>query len=94
MNCLGKFKFKGLVQKDGGEFTNARGEKLTYKPSYQLKLDELSENGVNERIFKLPIDSPLVPELSKKRLYEDINIEFEIEFYSSGIKLTPVALKQ
>ena len=51
MNCLGKFKFKGLNQKDGGEFTNSRGEKLTYKPSYQLKLDELSENGVNERIF-------------------------------------------
>ena len=92
MNCQGKFKFKSIVKRDAGEFTNNEGVKIPYKASYSLKVDEVTNSGIYERNFKIPVDSKLPEILSNVKPYDDIVLDFEISFYSSGIRLTPVAL--
>ncbi len=94
MKCRGKFKFKGLTEKQGGEFKNNRGEMVEYKGSYALKVDEITEEGIFERIFKIALDSPLVQDLADKELYSDIILDFDVKFYSSGVGLIPVAVVQ
>ena len=93
MKCIGKFKFKGLTRKDGGSFTNDRGQEIKYKPSYSLKLDEMTEEGINERLFKIADDSALVSSLQQLKPYQDITLEFDVILYANSIKLVPVALK-
>ena len=93
MKCKGKFKFKSLDKKDGGEFVNSRGQSVTYAGSYALKLDEQTEKGIFERVFKISLDNAeLINSLSLLKPYDDIVLEFEINFYSSGIKLVPIAI--
>lgn len=92
MKCQGRFKYKGLKKKDAGVFVNDRGQKIEYKESYQLKVDELTDEGVEERNFKLAIDSVLVPQLIEKPLYADIILEFDVKLSDSFAKVVPVAL--
>ena len=40
MICKGLFIFKNIKRKDGGEFVNQQGQKVSYKPSYEVKFDE------------------------------------------------------
>lgn len=94
MKCRGNFKYKGLTKRDGGEFVNSKGEKVAYKESYSLKVDELTENGIYERVFKIPSDSTLIRDLDNKALYSDIILEFDVACYSSGIRLIPTQLIQ
>lgn len=94
MKCRGKFKFKGLTKRDGGEFKNSKGEMVPYKGSYSLKVDELTQEGIFERIFKVALDSPLVGELENRELYSDIILDFDVKFYSSGISLVPTAVPE
>lgn len=93
MECRGKFKFKQLVRKEGGEFTNNRGQLIKYKDSYALKVDEQTENGIYERTFKIPTDSKLVEELLIKKPYSDITLVFNISFYGNSIKAIPVEIE-
>lgn len=93
MKCVGKFKFKGLTKKDGGSFTNDKGQEITYKPSYSLKLDEMTEEGIYERIFKIADDSALVPSLQQLKPYQDITLEFDVFLYANSVKLVPCSLK-
>lgn len=92
MKCQGKFKFRGLSQKDGGTFTNSNGRVINYNSSYQLKLDETTDKGVYERTFKIPLDSPLIAQLAQKQMYDEIIMEFEIVFFGSNVRVIPVAL--
>lgn len=92
MKCVGNFKYKGITKKDGGSFTNANGQVIEYNPSYTLKVDEMTDNGIMERVFKLPVDSDMIPLLSELDLYQDIEIEFEVTIYSSRVVLTPIAI--
>ncbi len=93
MKCVGNFKFKGLMKREGGSFTDANGKVINYKESYSLKVDEQTENGIFERQFKIAIDSPLVAELSALELYDDITIDFDIKIYGNRITVIPVALQ-
>lgn len=92
MKCRGKFKFKGLQEKSGGEFINGRGEKVSYKPSYVIKLDEQTDDGIFERNFKIALDSQLVSVLSQVQLYQDIELEFDVLIYGTNVKIIPVNL--
>lgn len=94
MKCVGKFKFKGLTKKSGGSFTNDRGQVIDYKESYALKVDENTEKGIYERVFKISSDSVLLEQLFKLQPYQDITLEFEINIYGSRITVVPVAIKQ
>lgn len=93
MKCVGKFKFKGLVKREGGSFTNDRGQEINYNASYLLKVDESTENGIYERGFKIPEDSDLVLPLSKLQPYQDVTLEFDVNFYGNSIKVVPIAIK-
>ena len=46
---------------------------------------------INERLFKLPIDSKLIATLVTFKPYQDINLTFDVSFLKSGsVKVTPV----
>lgn len=92
MKCRGKFKFKEIQGRPAGEFTNEKGQKIEYGASYALKVDEKTETGIKERTFKLPVDSPLVPELQKYEEYSDIVIDFDVIIYNSSVRIVPVEL--
>ena len=92
MKCRGKFKFKEIVKKDAGSFTNAQGQEIKYDESYVLKVDEKTEKGIQERTFKLPKDSLLVPELQKVAEYTDIVLDFEVVFYNNSIRVIPTEI--
>lgn len=92
MYCEGNFKFKGILKKDAGTFKNDKGEVINYPEKYELKVDEIDEDGlINERLFKLPIDSKLIATLVTFKPYQDINLTFDVSFLKSGsVKVTPV----
>ena len=93
MKCQGNFKYKGLIKRHGGSFTDTTGKVINYKESYSLKVDEQTENGLYERQFKVALDSPLVAELKALELYDDITIDFDVKIYGSKISVIPVALQ-
>lgn len=93
MKCVGKFKFKGLVKREAGSFTNDKGQEINYSESYLLKVDESTDKGIYERGFKIPSDSDLVIPLSKLQPYQDITLEFEVNFYSNSVRVVPIAIK-
>lgn len=93
MKSVGKFKFKGLVKKDGGKFVNAKGEEIVYKESFALKLDEETDKGIYERTFKIATDSALIPKLLQYKPYQDIVLEFDVSFYGNSIKVIPTAIQ-
>ena len=92
MQCKGKFKFKELVKREGGSFTNQKGDVINYKDTYNLKVDEVTENGIYERIFKIPTESELVEPLLITKPYTDITLEFDVIFYGNSIRLTPISI--
>lgn len=93
MQAVGKFIFKSLEKKDGGEFINERGQKVNYPESYQLKIDENKDGVINERKLKVSKDNDiLVQKLMKKSPYDTIELKCEIEFYGSVAKVIPIDL--
>ena len=91
MKCQGKFKYKGIEKKDAGSFVNSQGQKIDYPSKYAIKVDEVTPNGAFERIFKVEIESPIIPQLSQKNMYDDINLEFDIQIASNGsAKIVPI----
>ena len=93
MKCNGKFKFKELTKKEAGEFKNSNGEIIKYDERYALKVDEITENGIYERIFKIAVNNQIIEQLQGLKPYQDIVIEFEVQFYNTSIRVIPVALK-
>lgn len=93
MKCRAEFVFKSIEKRDGGEFKNDKGDTLKYDPSYILKCDEKSEQGINERKFKFPVTNKVLAEqLNCLEPYTKIELEFELTIYSSNCKITPIAL--
>lgn len=93
MQCEGMFKFKGITHVDSGSFKNDRGEEIQYKESYKLKVDEMTPQGIFERVFRLPSDSSLIPVLMKFGVYDDIHLLFDVMLYASGCRIIPVGVK-
>lgn len=93
MQAKGKFIFKSLERKDGGKFTNERGQEVNYDASYQLKVDENRDGVINERKLKISQKNDiLIQKLMKKNPYEPIELLCDIEFYGSVCKVIPVDL--
>ena len=94
MKCKGNFKFKELKKLDAGSFTDKEtGEVISYNESYKLKVDEITEQGINERIFKVAIDNVnVLNALKTVKAYDNIDIEFDLEIYSNGCRLIPLAV--
>ena len=92
MVCRGKFKFKEIQGKPAGVFTNAQGQEIKYDSKYILKVDEKTEQGIKERSFKLPADSPLVPKLQEYKEYLDIVLDFDVQIFANSIRIVPTAI--
>lgn len=93
MQAKGKFIFKSLERKDGGKFTNERGQEINYDASYQLKVDENKDGIINERKLKISQKNDiLIQKLMKKNPYDSIELLCDIEFYGSVAKVIPVDL--
>lgn len=94
MKCKGTFVFKELKKVEAGSFTNKEtGEIISYKENYKLKVDEVSEQGINERVFKITIDNTnCLNGLNGVKPYDKINIDFDLELFASGCRLKPLAI--
>lgn len=88
MICKGLFIFKNIKRKDGGEFTNQQGQRVSYKPSYEVKFDEMVDGEACERKIKVAEDeNELIQILSTFKTYQKVIFEFEVGFNSKGITL-------
>lgn len=91
MNCKGKFKFKSIEKREGGEFVNEKGQNIKYDAVKVLKVDEQTDKGIYERRFKISEkDIILCQKIEKLVPYEDIEIAFDIQFYGNSTKVVPV----
>lgn len=85
--------FKGLAKREGGEFTNERGQKVTYDESYLLKFDEEVNGEVFERRLKFPItNKQLANKLKDLDIYSKIVLICDVQLYTSSAKIVPVDL--
>ena len=93
MRAKGEFVFKGLEKKAGGEFVNAKGDSVKYGERYLLKVDELTDNSVDERKLKVDVNNTsLVDALQKLKIYDKIVLECDIVLYQNSAKVIPVAV--
>lgn len=90
MVCSGNFVFKGIEKRDGGEFVNQQGQKITFEPTYQVKVDENVDGKIQERIFKFKqTNKVLAQEFKEINVYDSIEIDFNVELYKNSVKLIP-----
>lgn len=90
MKCVSEFIYKSLEKRDGGKFTNDKGDVIEYSDSYVLKVDELTSKGIYERKFKFPTKNiELVNKLKDINAYSRVQIEFNVELYGSQARVTP-----
>ena len=79
-----ELKSRGLEKKDAGVFVNPQGQKIEYPAKYILKLDEVGEEGIEERCFKVALDSTFVPKIINTKIYDEVTIQFDIQFSKNG----------
>lgn len=95
MKCVGNFVFKGIEERQGGEFKNAQGQMIKYDSSYVIKVDEVTDNGIYERKLKVPkTNTELINKLKQKKPYENISLLCDVSFYGSQARVIPVDLQQ
>lgn len=93
MKAVGEFVFKGLDRKDGGEFTNERGQLVKYNSKYVLKVDEVLEGSINERKLNISEDNKaLIDKIKTLKAYDKIKLECDILLYQNSAKVVPVAI--
>ena len=90
MKCKGEFIFRGIERKDGGNFINEKGETISYKPSYRVKVDEQTESGLKERIFKISEEeNQLINDFQTLDIYQKIIMTFDVALYGTKVSLVP-----
>lgn len=90
MKCKGEFIFRGIERRDGGNFTNDKGETISYPSSYRVKVDELTLDGVFERVFKVAEkNSQLINDFQTLDNYQKIIITFDVALYGTKVSLVP-----
>lgn len=93
MKAKGEFVFKGLEKRDGGEFLNDKGQKVSYKEAYVLKVDEIVDGSINERKLKVDTgNTSLIDSLKKLKPYDKIELECDVVLYNNSAKVVPVAI--
>lgn len=93
MKAYGKFVFKSLENRAGGEFTDAGGKVVKYQDTCILKVDENDDGSINER--KLKVDKNnivLINQLKDVKPYTEIELECDVKLYQNSCKLIPVRL--
>lgn len=91
MKCKGEFVFKSVEKRDGGSFTNDKGQAVNYDMAYVLKVDELTQNGIFERKLKIDkANSVLLNKLQSLKPYEKINLICDVVLYGANARVIPV----
>lgn len=93
MKACGKFIYKSLEKRDGGEFVNSNGQTIKYEDGYILKLDENVDGSINERKLKVDKNNTgLINQLKDLKAYFEIELECDVILYQNSCKLIPVRL--
>lgn len=93
MRCKGEFVFKSVEKREGGSFTNDKGQSVNYDMAYILKVDELTQNGIYERKLKVDkANSVLFSKLQGLKPYDRINLICDVVLYGSNAKVIPIDL--
>lgn len=86
--------FKSVTQRDGGEFTNDKGEVIKYDPAFVVKFDEETESGIIERRLKFPTtNKALEHKLKELEPYTKITLICDVQLYSSSAKVLPIDME-
>lgn len=94
MNCRGSFVFRDFRKVDAGKFVNASGETIEYAERYNLKVDEITNKGIQERIFKVATDNTNVLNSVKNlQPYDKVIIDFDVQVYNTRVSLVPLAIE-
>lgn len=96
MKTKGNFIFKGATKKEGGTFTNDKGQKIEYSPKYLIKFDEIITNDKGQReVFERSIDLKEIPEnnelitkILSLDLYSKVDFDFDVQI--SKVKNTAI----
>ena len=81
----GKFIFKSITARDGGEFTNQQGQVIKYQPAFKVKFDELVDGEPKERTINVSQDQvELIKELQSYKPYTTVIFGFDFGFNISG----------
>lgn len=93
MRAKGEFVYKGLDKRAGGEFLNSNGQPVKYPDAYILKVDEVTEEGINERKLKVDVNNTfLVDKLKALKPYDKVTLECDILLYQNSAKVIPIAV--
>lgn len=86
--------FKGVSKRDGGEFTNDKGEIIKYDPSFIVKFDEDVNGEIVERRLKFPItNKALEHKLKEVEAYSKIVLLCDVQLYSANAKVLPIDME-
>ena len=86
--------FKGVSKRDGGEFTNDKGEVIKYDPSFIVKFDEDVNGEIVERRLKFPItNKALEHKLKEVEAYSKIVLLCDVQLYSANAKVLPIDME-
>ena len=93
MRCKGEFVFKSVDKREGGSFTNDKGQAVNYDMAYVLKVDELTQNGIFERKLKIDkANSVLLNKLQNIKPYDKINLVCDVVLYGANARVIPIDL--
>lgn len=91
MKCKGEFVYKSIEKRDGGSFTNDKGQAVNYDMAYVLKVDELLDNSIYERKLKIDKNNTvLLNKLQNIKPYDKIMLLCDVVLYGSNAKVIPV----
>lgn len=86
--------YKGVSKREGGEFTNEKGQVIKYEPSYVLKFDEEVNGEILERRLKFPVtNKTLFNKLSSIEAYSKVLLVCDVQLFTGNAKVTPIDLK-
>lgn len=89
MKCKNSVVFKSIEERDGGSFTNDKGQAINYGKAFIVRFDEeLTDGGVAERKVKFSSSNlNLYNRFKTLKVYDKITIDFEVTIQNSGCKL-------
>lgn len=91
MKCQNVVVFKGVEEREGGSFTNDKGQKINYDKSYVVRFDEEIDGNVVEKKVKFKGSNvQLFSRFKALKVYDKINITFEVSIQNSGCKIEVV----
>lgn len=89
MKCSNEVVFKGVEEREGGVFTNDKGQEIAYKKAYVVRFDENDALGVSEKKVKFDGDKiDLYTKFKGLKVYDRITLIFNVVIQNSGCKIT------